>query len=108
VRIAIGGRYLDEVQIRQNLPGTSYVSFPAHRHLARVEDDLVTVSTQGATAVKLFADGVLPPIGGGVVTLWIGSREFGLCHLDAVETCGTFDAEVVLRFRQVMPTAGDR
>jgi hypothetical protein len=51
---------------------------------------------------------VLPPIGGGVVTVWIGSRELGLCHLDAVETCGTFDAEVVLRFREVMPTAGDR
>jgi hypothetical protein len=109
VRIAIGGRYLDEVQIRQNLPGTSYVSFPAHRHLARVEDDLVTVSTQGATAVKLFADGVLPPVGGGAVTVAIGGRELGLCHLDAVETCETrsFELGIVLRFRRVMAAGGD-
>jgi len=36
MRIAIGGRYLDEVQIRENLPGTCYLSFPAHRRRARV------------------------------------------------------------------------
>jgi hypothetical protein len=87
VRIAIGGRYLDEVQIRLDLPDSlSHLSFPANRHRGRVEEDRVTVFTQGPTGVKLFADGVLPPIGGGAVTVAIGGREFGPCHLEAVET----------------------
>ena len=69
----------------------------------------MTVFTQGPTAVKLFADGVLPPIGGGTVTVAIGGREFGPCHLDAVETCETrsFELGIVLRFRRVMVAGGD-
>ena len=35
VRIAIGGRYLDEVQIRLDLlDSLSHLSFPANRHRA--------------------------------------------------------------------------
>ncbi|TMK42843.1 MAG: hypothetical protein E6G66_16090 [Actinobacteria bacterium] len=69
----------------------------------------MSVFTQGPTAVKLFADGVLPPVGRGAVTVAIGSREFGPCHLEAVETCETrsFELGIVLRFRRVMVAGGD-
>ena len=64
--IVIGGRCLDEVHIRQSrtdLANTlSYLSFPAHRHWASVEADHLVVSTQAATVVQLFAEGVLAPI----------------------------------------------
>ena len=110
VRIAIGGRYLDEVQIRLDLPDSlSHLSFPANRHRGRVEEDRVNVFTQGPTAVKLFADGVLPPVGRGAVTVAIGGWELGPCHLEAVETCETrsFEHGIVLRFRRVMAAGGD-
>lgn len=110
VRIAIGGRYLDEVQIRLDLlDSLSHLSFPANRHRGRVEEDRVTVFTQGPTAVNLFADGVLPPVGRGAVTVAIGGREFGPCHPEAVETCETrsFEFGIVLRFRRVVVAGGD-
>jgi len=91
--------------MRLDLPDSlSQLSFPANRHRGRVEEDRVTVFTQGPTAVKLFADGVLPPVGGGAVTVAIGGREFGPCHLEAVETCETtsFEHGIVLRCRRVM------
>jgi hypothetical protein len=76
VRIAIGGRWLDEVRIRQartDVAGSlSYLSFPAHRHLASVEPDHLVVSTQAATVVQLFAEGVLAPMGGPAVPVKIG------------------------------------
>ena len=106
VRIAIGGRRLDEVRIRQtrtDVAGTlSYLSFPAHRHRASVEPDHLVVSTQAATVVQLFAEGVLAPMGGPAVTLQIGGKELGPCRLEAVETDGaTFlDTTIILRFRR--------
>jgi len=106
----VGGRYPDEVQIRLDPPDSlSHLSFPANRHRGRVEEDRVTVFTQGPTAVKLFADGVLPPVGGGAVTVAIGGREFGPCHLEAVETSETrsFEHGIVLRFRRVTAAGGD-
>jgi hypothetical protein len=110
VRIAIGSRYLDRVQIRLDLPDSlSHLSFPANRHRGRVEEDRVSVFTQGPTAVKLFADGVLPPVGRGAVTVAIDCREFGPCQLEAVEICETrsFELGIVLRFRRVMAAGGD-
>lgn len=107
VRIAIGGRCLDEVRIcqtfRTDMAGTlSFLSFPAHRHRASVEPDHLVVSTQAATVVQLFAEGVLLPIGGPGVTVQIGGREFGPCLLEAVETDGASpsDTTIVLCFRR--------
>ncbi len=106
VRIAIGGRYLDEVRIRQartDMPGTlSSLSFPAHRHQASVEADHLVVSTQAAAVVQLFAEGVLVPIGGTAVTVQIGGQEFGPCLLEAVETdaASPLDTTILLRFRR--------
>ena len=106
VRIAIGGRCLDEVRIRQSrtdLANTlSYLSFPAHRHRASVEPDHLVVSTQAATVVQLFAEGVLVPIGGPAVTVQIGGQEFGPCLIEAVETDGAspLDTTIILRFQR--------
>jgi len=106
VQIAIGGRRLDEVRIRQirtDIAGTlSYLSFPAHRHRASVEPDHLVVSTQAATVVQLFAEGVLAPIGGPAVTVQVGGRELGPCLLEAVETDGanTLHTTIILRFRR--------
>jgi hypothetical protein len=100
-RIAIEGRYLDEVKIRQaNMYATgpiAYVSFPAERHWARAEGVDVTVSAQAATVVKLFADGVLPALGGRCVAVEVGGRTH-VCMLEAVEL-GAGDM-IVLRFRR--------
>lgn len=104
VRIAIGGRFLDEVGIRQIRTDTpdmlSYLSFPVHRHRASVEPDHLVVSTQAATVVKLFAEGVLVPIRGPAVTVQIGGQE-GPCLLEAVESEGAspLDTTIILRFR---------
>jgi len=106
VRIAIGGRCLDEVRIRQtrtDMAGPlSYLSFPAHRHRASVEPDRLVVSTQAATVVHLFAEGVLVSIGGPAVTVQIGGQEFEPCLLEAVETDGAspLDTTIILRFRR--------
>lgn len=106
VRITIGGRCLDEVRIRQartDLPNTlSYLSFPAHRHRASVETDHLVVSTQAATVVQLFAEGVLVATGGHVVTVQIGGQEFGPCLLEAVETdaASPLNTMILLRFRR--------
>lgn len=109
VRIAIGGRCLDEVRICQarwtDTAGTlSYLSFPAHRHRASVEPDHLVVSTQAATVVQLFAEGVLVPIGGPDVTVQIGGQELGPCRLEAVETDGAspLGSTIILRFRRAV------
>jgi len=110
VRVAIGGRYLDEVQIRLDLPDSlSHLSFPANRHRGRVEEDRVTVFTQGPTGVKLFADGVLPPIGGGAVTVAIGGPGVRTLPPRGRRDCETrsFEHGIVLRFRRVMAAGGD-
>lgn len=89
-------------QTRTDMAGTlSTLSFPAHRHRASVEADHLIVSTQAATVVQLFAEGVLVPIGGPAVTVQIGGQKLGPCLLEAVETDGAspLDTRIVLRFR---------
>lgn len=80
----------------------SYLSFPAHRHRALVEPDHLVVSTQAATVVQLFAEGVLVPIGGSAVTVQIGGHEFGPCLIEAVETDGASPSgtTIILRFQR--------
>jgi hypothetical protein len=108
LRIAIGGTYLDEVQIRlakSHAPNTrSDLSFPAHHHAASIEQDQLVVATQAATAVKLFSEGVLQPIGGTGVTVRIGSEDCGLWLLDSVEADheSSSDVQILLRFRRAV------
>ncbi|MCA9555892.1 MAG: hypothetical protein KC933_38045 [Myxococcales bacterium] len=73
-RVAIAGKFLDETQIRlTGTPGTvTLLSFPLQSHRAVIGDDgSVTVHTKMPTAVALFAEGVLPPIGGTAVGLTV-------------------------------------
>ena len=55
----------------------------------------------------LFTDGVLPALGGGVVTAEVGGRQLGPCTLEAVESGATsaVDDLIVLRFRAGVATS---
>lgn len=105
IRIAIGGRYLDEAQIRQATrhaaSPVAYLSFPAQRHWAQIDGDHVTISAQAQTVVTLFADGVLPSLGGRAVAVEVGGQQLGPCTLESVESGATNagDDMIVLRFR---------
>ena len=80
----------------------SYLSFPAQHHRASVEPDHLVVSTQAATVVQLFAEGVLAPVCGPAVTVQIGGQELEPCLLEAVETDGAsfLHTTTILRFRR--------
>ena len=73
-RVAIGGVFLDEVSI----PFGAGVAlrFPVERHRAVLGDDgAVTVHAMMPTALQLFAEGRLPPVGGGAVEVSIAGRK---------------------------------
>jgi hypothetical protein len=63
--------------------------------------DRVIVGAQAAIVVQLFADGVLPAAGGRGVPVEVGSRKFGRCVLDSIESGerSAVDDIIVLRFR---------
>jgi hypothetical protein len=85
-RIAIGGKFLDEVQIRQSM--TSYVSFPVGRHRGVINDDgTATVYAKMPSALQLFAEGCLPRVRGDAVEITIGGRKLGLMVLSQL-FCG--------------------
>ncbi len=75
-RIAIGGRFLDEVQIRKD--ANVLLSFPVDRHRGVVgEDGTVRVHAMMPSALQLFAEGRLPRIGGDPVAVAVGGRALG-------------------------------
>jgi hypothetical protein len=85
-RIAIGGKYLDEVQIAQRR--NAYVSFPVERHRGVIGDDgAVTVYAMMPAALQLFADGCLPRVGGVPVEVVVGGRKLGPMVLSELR-CG--------------------
>ncbi len=85
-RIAIGGRFLDEVTVR--VTATSSMSFPVERHRGAVGDDgAATIYAQMPTALGLFAAGVLKPVGGDPVHVRVGLRDLGLMRLRELR-CG--------------------
>lgn len=89
-RISIGGRFLDEVLIR--LTATSSLQFPVDRHRGFIADDgTATVHAKMQTALQLFAEGRLSPLGGAPVSLAIGRRDLGPMVLAEVR-CGGDDA----------------
>lgn len=88
-RIAIGGRFLDEVRIPQG--GNALLSFPVERHSGTIsEDGTATVRTMMPSALRLFAEGHLPPVKGGHVEVAIGGRPLGPMVLADVR-CGGED-----------------
>jgi hypothetical protein len=85
-RVAIGGKFLDEVQI--SLGGNTSLSFPVDRHRGVVgEDGSATVYAMMPSALKLFAEGRLPRVGSDPVELVIGGRKLGSMVLTEVR-CG--------------------
>jgi len=85
-RVAIGGKFLDEVQI--SLGGNIYTSFPVERHRGVVGDDgSATGYAMMPSALRLFAEGRLTRVGGEPVEVVIGSRRLGPMVLTEVQ-CG--------------------
>jgi hypothetical protein len=85
-RIAIAGKFLDEVQI--SLGGNASLSFPVDRHRAVVGDDgTATVYAMMPAALKLFAEGRLPRVGGDPVEIAVSGRNLGSMVLAEIR-CG--------------------
>ncbi len=106
-RVAIGGRFLDEVQISQG--GNMSLSFPVDRHRGVVaEDRTATVYAMMPSALKLFAEGRLTRVGGDPVEVAIGGRKLGPMVLTEVRCGGeNFRHDVaVLVFRRADAEGG--
>jgi hypothetical protein len=75
-RIAIGGKFLDEVRIAQGK--NVFLRFPVDRHHFGIgEDGTVTVRAMMPSALQLFAEGLLPRLGSGSTEISVGGRNFG-------------------------------
>ena len=99
-RIAIGGRFLDEVRVRRD--ATSFLSFPVERHHGEIgSDGVVTIHTRLPTVVELFAEGLLMPVGGTPVDVLVGGKQLGAMVLSEVRCTGYGHHDVaVLVFRR--------
>lgn len=85
-RIAIGGRFLDEVRIRHG--ENTYVVYPVTEHRGVIGNDgTATVHAMMPSVVQLFAEGRLARVGGDPVEVVIGGRRLGPMVLAEVR-CG--------------------
>lgn len=106
-RVAIGGKFLDETQIR--MTATSYLSFPVEAHRGAIGDDgTVTMRTKMPTAVALLAEGLLPPIGGAAVGLMVQGKKLDAMVLSeiACDANGGHHDIAVLVFKPASPSTG--
>jgi hypothetical protein len=88
-RIAIGGLFLDEVKLRIDGAGYSFLSFPFPRDRRVVaEDGTATVYAMMPSALQLFAEGKLPRMNGDLVEVVIGGRALGPMMLTEVRCVG--------------------
>ena len=103
-RIAIDGRFLDEVRIRVAQSGSGavvYRSDPPQSHRAEIDrDDHVAIHTPMATAATLLAEGNLPPVGARSVELRVGGKPFEAMDFRElrISSAGLGDAQAVLLF----------
>lgn len=109
-RVAIAGKFLDEVTIRLfRTPGTiTSMSFPLQRHRGAIgADGSVTIHTQMPTAVALLAKGVLPSMGGVPVELWVQGKKLDAMVLSEVgcDANQGHNDVAVLVFKAASPTA---
>jgi hypothetical protein len=105
-RIAIGGKFLDEVSIRQS--ATSYLSFPVDNHSGEVgADGFVTIHAKMPTVVQLFAEGRLTRVGGAPVEVMVGGKKLGPMVLSEVSCTGYggHNDVALLVFRRAAPEA---
>lgn len=104
-RIAIGGKFLDEVQIRQG--ATSSLVFPYANHSGHVgADGVATIRTKMPTAVQLFAARLLSPVGGAPTEVVVGGSMLGPMVLTEVRCSGEGHDIAVLVFRRTDGDAG--
>jgi hypothetical protein len=86
-RIAIGGKFLDEVSIRQS--ATSFLSFPVGNHRGEIGGDgAVTIHAKMPTIVELFAEGALTPVGGAPMEIMVAGKKLGPMVLAEVRCTG--------------------
>jgi len=92
-RIAIGGRFLDDVRIP--LSPNSYLKFSVKQHWGDVSSDgSATVYTEMPTALALFAEGLLQPVGGSTVDIVVAGKQLGpmvLAEVRCVKNGGWYD-----------------
>jgi hypothetical protein len=103
-RIAIDGRFLDEVRIRQS--ATAYLLYPIEHHRGVVgADGAATIRAKMASVAQLFAEGVLPPMNDRPVEVRIGVQKLGAMVLRELSCAGDFGRNdvAVLVFR---PSSG--
>lgn len=82
-RVAISGKFLDEVRIR--LSSTSYRLFPVEAHRGDLgSDGRVTIRTKMPVAVVLFAEGLLHPLNGPPIDLMVAGKELNSMILTGV------------------------
>ena len=103
-RVVINNKLLDEVQIR--LTGTpdtiTLLSYPFQHHRGTIGDDgTVIVQTKMPTAVALFAEGLLHPVGQTPVELMVAGRKLSpmvLAEVRCSENGGRNDiAELIFK-----------
>jgi len=101
-RIAINGRFLDEVQIRLSGNAASYVSYPAHRHEARLDGDRLLLAIPAPAVVQLCYEGVPLLDRGRPVAIRVGESDVGEFVLEGIELPDRLVAElpIVLRMRR--------
>jgi uracil-DNA glycosylase family 4 len=107
-RIAVNGRFLDEVEIRlpKQAPRTvSTLRFPAARHSAHLDGDMLTLTVQAPTVVQLYFDGIIPVDRSVPVAVRIGDgdeQRFVIEGVGVGDRNGSHD-EIVLRMRRTDP-----
>src|ERR1700730_8472986 len=83
-RIAIDGRFLDEIQTRLEDDGSGSVihtSYPAEQHHAIEDGDGVTLQMAALTALQLYHDGTLPVNREQPVELTVADRRLGAFYV---------------------------
>lgn len=86
-RIALGGRFLDEVQICQG--PDQWLLFPVGNHQGAVDRaGVATIHARMPTVVALFAAAVLHPVGGPPVEVMVGGQQLGPMVLHEVRCPG--------------------
>jgi tetratricopeptide (TPR) repeat protein len=105
-RIAIDGKYLDEIQTRLHAEASTqsltYVSAPIERHQAMEDEEGITLKIPALTALQLYSDGILPVGPRKSVDLSIAGRKLGAFYLHWLRGLpgDEFGAPVLLRFER--------
>lgn len=99
-RVRVGGVFLDEASI--HISANSVLRFPIEAHRGtRADDGEVTIRTKTATAVALFANGRLSPIGDTTLDIMVAGKQLGpmlLVDVRCVDLSGSQGSvELVLR-----------